>query len=98
MHLLTAGLGSWAFINRFEIPQRSSLCGAEEGSALERRYRARLQGPNTPRPLLDPLNGEVTRVLRLPDVRERLLAMEMEDAPSTPEESRVGSRRGLGFE
>jgi tripartite-type tricarboxylate transporter receptor subunit TctC len=40
----------------------------------------------TPRAIIDKLNREITGVLRMPDVRERLLAMETEPAPSTPAE------------
>ena len=38
----------------------------------------------TPRAIVEKLNREITAVLRMPDVRERLLAMEAEPAPSTP--------------
>ena len=40
----------------------------------------------TPRPIIDKLNAEVVRVLNLPDVRERLLALGAEPVPGTPEE------------
>jgi tripartite-type tricarboxylate transporter receptor subunit TctC len=39
----------------------------------------------TPKALLARLNGEIARILQLPDVRERLLALGAEPAPTTPE-------------
>ena len=38
----------------------------------------------TPRPVLDKLNREVTRILVLPDVKEKLLALGAEPTPTTP--------------
>ncbi|MBI2294639.1 MAG: tripartite tricarboxylate transporter substrate binding protein [Betaproteobacteria bacterium] len=38
----------------------------------------------TPRPLINKLNGEITRILNLPDVRERWTALGTEPIPSTP--------------
>jgi tripartite-type tricarboxylate transporter receptor subunit TctC len=38
----------------------------------------------TPRAIIDTLNREITGVLRMPDVQQRLLALEAEPAPSTP--------------
>ena len=40
----------------------------------------------TPRPIINKLNREITAVLRMPDVRQRLLALDAEPAPSTPAE------------
>ena len=40
----------------------------------------------TPRAIIDKLNREITGALRMPDVQQRLLAMEAEPAPSTPAE------------
>lgn len=40
----------------------------------------------TPRPIIDKLNREITAVLRMPDVRQRFLALDAEPAPSTPAE------------
>jgi len=40
----------------------------------------------TPRPLVAKLNREVTRILGLPDVKERLLALGAEPTPTTPEQ------------
>ncbi|MBM3358018.1 MAG: tripartite tricarboxylate transporter substrate binding protein [Betaproteobacteria bacterium] len=40
----------------------------------------------TPRPIIDRLNREFVAALRLPDVKEFLLAQGLEPAPSTPEE------------
>ena len=40
----------------------------------------------TPRPVVAKLNGEVTRILGLPDVKERLLVLGAEPTPSTPEQ------------
>lgn len=40
----------------------------------------------TPRPVLGKLNQEVIRVLGLPDVKERLLALGAEPTPTTPEQ------------
>lgn len=40
----------------------------------------------TPRPLIARLNGEITRILGLPDVRQRWSALGAEPAPSTPEQ------------
>jgi tripartite-type tricarboxylate transporter receptor subunit TctC len=46
---------------------------------------AALFGPSkTPRAVVDKLNREVTRVLMLPDVEQRLLALGVEPAPTTP--------------
>lgn len=38
----------------------------------------------TPRPIINKLNREVTRVLQLPDIEQRLLALGVETAPTTP--------------
>lgn len=40
----------------------------------------------TPRPVLAKLNREITRILGLPDVKERLLALGAEPTPITPEQ------------
>jgi len=40
----------------------------------------------TPRPVVAKLNREVTRILVLPDVKERLLALGAEPTPTTPEQ------------
>jgi tripartite-type tricarboxylate transporter receptor subunit TctC len=40
----------------------------------------------TPRAIIEKLSREITGVLRMPDVQQRLLAMEAEPAPSTPAE------------
>jgi tripartite-type tricarboxylate transporter receptor subunit TctC len=40
----------------------------------------------TPRPIIERLNGEVVKALKMPDVREKLSASGMDPAPSTPEE------------
>ncbi len=39
----------------------------------------------TPQPLLAKLNGEIARILQLPDVREKMLAIGAEPAPTTPD-------------
>ena len=39
----------------------------------------------TPKPLLAKLSAEIARILQLPDVKERLLALGAEPAPTTPE-------------
>ncbi len=41
---------------------------------------------NTPAPVISQLNAEIVRILRLPEVRERLLALGVEVHGSTPEE------------
>ena len=40
----------------------------------------------TPRPLIARLNGEITRILDLPDVRSRWVALGAESVPTTPEQ------------
>ena len=40
----------------------------------------------TPRAVINKLNREVGRVLKMPEVADRLLAIGIEPAPSTPEE------------
>jgi tripartite-type tricarboxylate transporter receptor subunit TctC len=40
----------------------------------------------TPRPIVAKLNQEVTRILGLPDVKDRLLALGAEPTPTTPEQ------------
>lgn len=42
---------------------------------------------NTPRPVVDRLNSELTRILTLPAVRERLEAASLEAKPSSPREA-----------
>ena len=39
----------------------------------------------TPKPVLIKLNGEITRILELPEIRGRLLALGADPAPTTPE-------------
>jgi tripartite-type tricarboxylate transporter receptor subunit TctC len=38
----------------------------------------------TPRTIINKLNGEITRALKLPDIEQRLLALGVETAPTTP--------------
>ena len=38
----------------------------------------------TPRPLIDRLNAEIVRILGLPDIREKFLALGADPLPSTP--------------
>ena len=40
----------------------------------------------TPTDIINRVNAEVTRILRLPDIRDRILATGNEPAPTTPEE------------
>jgi tripartite-type tricarboxylate transporter receptor subunit TctC len=40
----------------------------------------------TPRAIIERLNGEVVKALKMPDVREKLSASGMDPSPSTPEE------------
>ncbi len=40
----------------------------------------------TPKPVIDKLNGEIARILKIPDVRERLLVQGAEPVGNTPEE------------
>jgi tripartite-type tricarboxylate transporter receptor subunit TctC len=40
----------------------------------------------TPRAIIEKLNREMAGVIRMPDVQQRLLAMEAEAAPCTPAE------------
>ena len=42
----------------------------------------------TPRPVIDRYHREITRILQIPDVRDRLLAVEFEMVGSTPEQFR----------
>jgi tripartite-type tricarboxylate transporter receptor subunit TctC len=39
-----------------------------------------------PRAVIDRLNHEIVRIMRLPDIRERLLVMGVEPIGSTPDE------------
>ncbi len=41
---------------------------------------------NTPRPILNQISKDIARVINLPDMRERLQAIGLTPAPSTPEE------------
>jgi tripartite-type tricarboxylate transporter receptor subunit TctC len=38
----------------------------------------------TPRPIIGKLNREITRILKLPDIAQRMLALGVEPAPTTP--------------
>ena len=40
----------------------------------------------TPRPIIDRLNTEIVKLLKSPDVRDRLIADGTDPAPTTPEE------------
>jgi tripartite-type tricarboxylate transporter receptor subunit TctC len=40
----------------------------------------------TPRPIIDRLNQEITKALRSPEIRDRLIADGTDPAPTTPEE------------
>jgi tripartite-type tricarboxylate transporter receptor subunit TctC len=40
----------------------------------------------TPRPVVSQLNAEIARILRLPDVRAKLLAVGMEPVTNSPDE------------
>ena len=42
--------------------------------------------PQTPRPIIDRLNGEIRRALELPDVKQWLAETGVLAAPSSPEE------------
>ena len=48
-----------------------------------------LTPPNTPQAIITRLNREFTKLLALPDMRERMLGVGVEPAPSTPAEFRV---------
>jgi len=41
---------------------------------------------NTPRPIIDQINKDVTRIMNLPDIREQLLRQGLVHRPNTPEE------------
>jgi tripartite-type tricarboxylate transporter receptor subunit TctC len=41
---------------------------------------------NTPRPVIDRVNKEVTRIMNLPDIKEQLLSQGLVHRPNTPEE------------
>ncbi len=45
-----------------------------------------LASATTPRPLINQLNKEVTRILALPDIKERMLSQGVTPKPSTPEQ------------
>ncbi len=45
-----------------------------------------LASATTPRPLINQLNREITRILALPDIKERMLGMGVTPKPSTPEQ------------
>jgi tripartite-type tricarboxylate transporter receptor subunit TctC len=47
----------------------------------------------TPRPIVDKLHGEIVRVLKLPDIRERLLRDGIEPVGSTPEEFQAHTKK-----
>jgi len=55
------------------------------GYALEGAYGI-LAPPRTPRPIIDKLNAEFLRVLKLPDIRAKLVDLGFEPVGSTPEE------------
>ena len=55
-------------------------------SGLKEACRVALPDANMPRPVVDTLNREVNRALKLPDVRERLTSLGTEIAGGTPEE------------
>jgi tripartite-type tricarboxylate transporter receptor subunit TctC len=60
---------------------------AEQGYPVEGGTFFAILGPaNMPRPVVDTLNREVNRALKLPDVRERLTSLGTEIAGGTPEE------------
>jgi tripartite-type tricarboxylate transporter receptor subunit TctC len=48
-----------------------------------------LTPPNTPQAIVTRLNREFTKLLTTPDMRERMLSVSVEPAPSTPAEFSV---------
>lgn len=72
-------------------PQRSRVYPeiptiAESGLAGFRydSWGAMFVPARTPRPIIDKLNREVRRILKLPDLEQRLLALGVETTPTTP--------------
>jgi tripartite-type tricarboxylate transporter receptor subunit TctC len=63
---------------------------AEQGlpGATVSGWYAYLAPPRTPRPIVDKLNAEFTRILQSPQIREQLARDGSEAAPGTPEELR----------
>ncbi|HEX2546372.1 MAG TPA: tripartite tricarboxylate transporter substrate binding protein [Ramlibacter sp.] len=60
---------------------------AEQGVDLDITFWSGLLAPaGTPKPILDKLAAEVQRILKLPDVRARMLALAIEPVGSSPEE------------
>jgi tripartite-type tricarboxylate transporter receptor subunit TctC len=54
---------------------------------LEIQFWSGLLAPaGTPKPIIDKLAAEVQRIVKLPDVRARMLALAIDPAGSTPEE------------
>jgi tripartite-type tricarboxylate transporter receptor subunit TctC len=99
-----------ASARRFSLlPDTPTL--AEQGYPVEGGTFFAILGPaKMPRPVVDALNREVNRALKLPDVRERLTALGTEIAGGTPEAlgetvrreverwTRVVRQSGLRFE
>jgi tripartite-type tricarboxylate transporter receptor subunit TctC len=60
---------------------------AEQGVDLNITFWSGLLAPaGTPKPILDKLAAEVQRIVKLPDVRARMLALAIDPVGSTPEE------------
>ena len=80
-----------------QLPDVPALAETIPGFAHEGAYGV-LAPAKTPRAVLSRINAEVTRILRLPDVREKMLGMGFAPAPSTPEDYDKSLRESIdGF-
>jgi tripartite-type tricarboxylate transporter receptor subunit TctC len=80
------GLGVTTAKRSQALPEVPSIAEAGVPGYEATQWFGVLAPAGTPRPIIDRLNQEIVKALRLPDVRDRLIADGTEPAPSTPEE------------
>jgi tripartite-type tricarboxylate transporter receptor subunit TctC len=68
------------------LPDIPTVAEAEVSGYVFDPWFGILAPAKTPKPVLAKLSGEIARIVELPDVKERLLALGADPAPTTPEE------------
>ena len=78
---VTFAKGSSAFPDAPSLAKAADIPGYDIGAWIG--YAA---SPGTPREITNRLSAEIARVVRMPDVRERMMALGLEPTSTTPDE------------
>ena len=80
------GLGVTMAKRTAALPDVPSIAEAGVPGYEATQWFGVLAPAGTPRPIIDRLNTEIVKLLKSPDVRDRLIADGTDPAPTTPEE------------